>query len=74
MHYIYILLTRRISLFWSMGIDKFWSGGIRTSWVQKIIPAKLTKLTKILKLYQVFMHNFLPKSVLMLPNYITLTH
>ena len=36
------------------GIENFWSGGIEIFWTQKNIEEKLTKITKIFELYQIF--------------------
>ena len=47
---LYILLRKRINIFWSEGIDTFWSVSIGTVWYKKS--------RKVSELYQLFMHTF----------------
>ena len=64
-----ILLTRRINIFWSESIDTFWPGAIGTVWNIKTKKKKKNRQysQRFLQLHQLFMHNFLWKTVSKFP-------
>ena len=70
---LHIFLLRTCDIFTSNGIDKFWLVGITVK-AQKFIQEKSVIFIKILKLHQLFIHNFLCQTVWLLPLPILFTY